>query len=188
MGRQTQLHVFPKDVNELLVAMHDKEPLEVALRRGPTSAPDRLPFIPDSFGGQILVLWSERFAPSLQREYVTIAQPPYYRVNEQTESVFELSLSALTTWENQPALTQGRIYGVFENKQPAFEKCYERIIRYIRRQWRKNPAAWMGGYVGPAASDWFEKGGLLLPNYIPPVRSDWIQRLGQQHVENSSRN
>jgi len=24
MGRQTQLHSFPKDLNELLVAMHDK--------------------------------------------------------------------------------------------------------------------------------------------------------------------
>lgn len=31
MGRQTQLHVFPKDVNELLIATHDWEPLEVAM-------------------------------------------------------------------------------------------------------------------------------------------------------------
>jgi len=56
MGRQTHLHVFPKDVNELLVAMHDEELFEVALRTGPTTAPDRLPFIPDNLGGQILVL------------------------------------------------------------------------------------------------------------------------------------
>jgi hypothetical protein len=41
MGRQTQLHVFPKDVNELLVAMHDKEALEVALRRGTAPIPER---------------------------------------------------------------------------------------------------------------------------------------------------
>jgi hypothetical protein len=40
---------------------------------------------------------------------------------------------------------------------------------------------WMGGYVGPAAGDWFDRGGLLLPNYVPPVRNDWIQRLGEQH-------
>jgi hypothetical protein len=181
MGRQTQLHLFPKDVNELLVAIHDKEPLEVALRSGNTAAPERLAFIPENIGGQTLVLWSERFSPNLQRGYVATAQPPYYRVNEQTESVLELSLSALTTWENQPALTQGRIYGVFGNKQAEFEKCYERIVRYIRRHWRKNPATWMGGYVGPAASDWFERDGLLLPNYMPPVHTDWIQRLGQQH-------
>lgn len=89
--------------------------------------------------------------------------------------------SGVTTWEGRSALTQGRIYGVFQDKQGEFERCYDRIIRYIRRHWRKNPVPWMGGYVGPAASDWFDGGGLLLPNYIPPVRSDWIQRLGDQH-------
>lgn len=73
-------------------------------------------------GGKALVLWSERFAPNLQREYVAIAQPPYYRVNEQPEMVFESSLFALTTWENRPARTQGRIYDVFENKQAEVEK------------------------------------------------------------------
>jgi len=181
MGRQTQLHVLPEDVNALLVAMYDTEPLEVALRSGNAAIPERLAFIPENMGGKSLVLWSERFSPNLQREYMAIAQPPYYRVNEQTEMVFELSLSALTTWENRPALTQGRIYGVFENKHPEFEKCYDRIIRHVRKHWRKNPAAWMGGYVGPVASDWFERGGLLLPNYVPPVRSDWIQRLAEQH-------
>jgi hypothetical protein len=113
---------------------------------------------------------------------VAKAQPPFHLVDEQTESVLELSLSALMMWEGRPALTQGRIYGVFENKQPEFEKCYERIVRYIRRHWRKNPVVWMGGYLGPAASDRFQGGGLLLPNYIPPVRNDWIQRLSEQHA------
>ena len=42
MGRQTQLHVLSKGVNELLVAMHDKEPLEAALRSGNTATPERL--------------------------------------------------------------------------------------------------------------------------------------------------
>ena len=95
--------------------------------------------------------------------------------------MFELSLSGVTMWEGRPALTQGRIYGVFQNKQAEFEKCYEQIIRYIRRHWRKNPATWMGGYVGPAAGDWFERGGFLLPNYMPPARNDWVQRLSEQH-------
>ena len=116
MSRQTQLHVFPKDVNDLLVAMHKNEPLEVALRSGDAALPKRQAFIPENISGQILVLWSERFAPNLHRSYVANAQAPYYRVDEQTESVFELSLSGLTTWEGRPALTQGRIYGVFDNK------------------------------------------------------------------------
>jgi hypothetical protein len=82
MGRQTQLHVLPKDLNELLVAMHDKEPLEVALRRGNSATPERQAFIPDKMSGQILVLWSERFAPNLQRRFVATAQSPYYLADE----------------------------------------------------------------------------------------------------------
>ena len=45
MGRQTQLHVLPKDLNELLVALHDKERLEVALRSGNSAIPERHAFI-----------------------------------------------------------------------------------------------------------------------------------------------
>lgn len=183
MGRQTQLHVFSKDVNDLLVAMHDKETLEIALRSGSTANPERLAFIPENMNGQTLVLWSDRFAPNLQRGYVANAQPPYYRIDAQTELVLELWLSALTTWDGKPALTQGRIYGIFESKQPEFEKVYERLVRYIRRHWRKNPASWMQGYIGPAASDWFEQRGILLPNYIPPVRSDWIACIREQHPQ-----
>jgi hypothetical protein len=147
MGRQTQLLVLPKDLNELLVAIHDKEPLEAALRRGNSATPERLAFIPDNMSGQRLVLWSERFAPNLQRRFVATADSPYYIADEQTESVFELSLSGVTTWEGRPALTQGRIYAVFQNKQSEFEKFYEQLIRYIRRHWRKNPATWMGSAV-----------------------------------------
>jgi len=114
---------------------------------------------------------------------VANAQPPYYRIDEQTEPVFELSLSGITTWEGRPALTQGRIYAVFQDKQREFEKLYERVVRYIRRHWRKNPASWMEGYVGSAASDWFDQGGFLLPNYIPPVRKEWIERLAEPHPQ-----
>jgi hypothetical protein len=181
MGRQIRLHLLPEDVNELIVAMHDKEPLELAMQHGNSEKPKRLVFISESMSGKTLVLWSERLAPKLHCDYVAKAQPPFYFVNEQTEAVLQLSLSALTMWNGRPALTQGRIYGVFENKQRDFEKCYERIARYVKRRWRRNPAEWMGGHIGPAAGDCFDGGGLLLPNYIPPISSDWIQRLTEQH-------
>src|SRR5215471_21142169 len=51
MGRQTQLHLSPKDVNVLLVAMHDKEPLEVAVRSGSAASLERLAFIPENMTG-----------------------------------------------------------------------------------------------------------------------------------------
>jgi hypothetical protein len=181
MGRQTLLHAFPGDVNQLVAALHAEDPLEIATKRGISAMPERLAFVPDNMIGQTLVLWSERFALNPERDFIARAETPYFLMNEQTQPVLEFSLSTLTTWDAQPALTQGRIYGLFEHKTADFEKWFERIIRYIRRHWRKNPAVWMSGYVGPAAIEWFEKGGLLLPNYIPPVRSDWILRLGDQH-------
>jgi hypothetical protein len=68
-----------------------------------------------------------------------------------------------------------------EYVQDGYEASYDQVIRYIRRRWRRNPAAWMGGYLGPAASELFDRGALLLPNYIPPGRSEWIERLAEQH-------
>jgi hypothetical protein len=53
-------------------------------------------------------LWSERFAPNLQRRFVAAADPPYYLADEQRQPVFELSLSGVTTWEGRPALDGGR--------------------------------------------------------------------------------
>ena len=73
-------------------------------------------------------------------------------------------------------------YGVFQNKQADFQKCFEQIIHFIRRHWRKNPATWMRGYVDPAAGGCFECGGFLLPDYIPPVCNGWIQRLGANNT------
>ena len=157
MGRQIQLSILPADANTLLTVIRSKEPVELAVRSGvaPTLAP--LGSIPD--GSRDLVLWNRRFAPALKRSYIAAANPPYYLADEQTEPILEFSISVLTQWEGIPALTQGRIYGVFDAKPREFEKWYERIVRYIRKNWRKNPISWMGGYVGPAASEWFDSGG-----------------------------
>jgi hypothetical protein len=180
MGRQIQIHATPADINQLIIGLSDGD-VEMALKRGNAADPERLAFIPDALQGHAFVLWSERFAAGLQRDFVAAARPPYYVIRESEEPVLELTLSAATTWQGQAALTQGRIYGMFEGKPAEFERWYERIVRYIRRHWRKNPVGWMSGYIGPAASEWFEQGGLLLPNYVPPVRGDWIARLGEQH-------
>lgn len=179
MGRQIGIHATAADVNSLLCYLQKKESVEVALRDGNTAIPQRLAFLPDI--GHTFVFWSNRFASEVQRKYIANAEPPYHRVDEFSQAVLELDLPSFTTWEGQPALAQGRIYGIFEGKSPEFERWYERIVRYIRRYWRKNPVGWMGGYIGPAANEWFEQGGLLLPNYLPPVRSDWVARLSEQH-------
>jgi hypothetical protein len=186
MGRQIQLSILPADANDLIGAIGSRELVEVAARSGNSAEPQPLQSIPDDF--RDLVLWSRRFAPTLKRRYIAAANPPYYLADEQTEPILEFSISVLTKWEGIPALTQGRIYGVFDAKPPEFEKWYERIVRYIRKNWRKNPISWMGGYVGPAASEWFDSGGLLLPTYVPPATSDWLRILGEQRPIPTTKN
>lgn len=171
--------MLPGDVNALIAAIRSEDSVEVALRSGHDAEPEPLDPVPENF--RTLVLWNRSFVPRLKRRYVSAADPPYYLADEQKEAILELSPSVLTEWQGVPALTQGRIYGVFESKPVEFEKWYERIIRYIRKNWRKNPLSWLGGYVGPAASEWSESGGLLLPTYVPPVTEDWIRILGEQH-------
>jgi len=177
MGRQIQLSMLPSDRDSLLDEIRSKAPVEVAKRDG-DSADVRS--VPAETQG-ILILWNKQFTPTLERKLVTSATPPYYRVDESVLPVLEFSPSWLTEWEGRPALTQGRIYGQFAGKPVEFEKWFERIIRYIRKHWQKNPVPHFGGYVGPAASEWFDSGGLLLPMFVPPVTADWIRVMSQQH-------
>jgi hypothetical protein len=181
MGRQIQISMLATDANHLVNVLRSwGDHVEVVVQTGNSSEPESLSHITDDIN-QPMILWNKRFARTIERRYIASANPPYYRIDEQVESVLEISPSRVTEWEGRPALTQGRIYGTFDNKQPEFEKWYERVVRHIRRHWRKNPISWLGGYIGPAASEWFDAGGLLLPVYVPPIRSDWIQRLDEQH-------
>jgi hypothetical protein len=181
MGRQIQIHAFPSDINGLIARVDSSGSTEMAMWMGAAATPEPIAFLPDHLTGKTIALWTNTFAPNLQRGYVADAQPPYHVMDVNTEHVLELSLSGLTSWNGKDALTQGRIYAIFDGKQPEFERWYDKFIRHIRRSWTKNPVGWMGGYVGPAAMTWFERGGILLPNYVPPLRSDWIQRLSEQH-------
>jgi hypothetical protein len=95
----------------------------------------------------------------------------------------EFTPSLLTTWEDKPALVQGRLYGIFGSylKKPlGFEKWYESLVRWIRKHYHRSPAS-LGGYVGPAALDFYNNGGYLLPQFVPPRTKEWLTEIGKQH-------
>jgi len=177
MGRQIQLSMLPNDIGALLDEVRSDGEIEVILRDSDTATVQ--PLASDLCGTAIL--WDKKLLPILERKLVTSAASPYYRVDEFRHPVLELTPSIMSEWCGRPALTQGRIYGQFEGKPVAFEKWFERVVRRIRKHWRKNPVALLHGYVGPAASDWFESGGLLLPMFVPPVTSEWIRVMNEQH-------
>jgi hypothetical protein len=179
MGRQIQLSMLPADRNALLREVCSQAPVEVVMRDGDSAHVQPLKSISDNLNGNF-ILWNKLLIPAFQRTLVDPANVPYYRVDEFALPVLEMSDSVLTEWLGKPALTQGRIYGVFDGKQPEFQKWYERITRYIRKRWRKNPVSLLGGYVGPAASEWFDGRGVLLPTFVPPSTDTWLRAISQQ--------
>lgn len=182
MGRQIQLSMLPADRDALLTEIRSHADVEVVMRDADSSDVRPLASIPSHVVGT-LILWNKLLTPTLERKLVSTAIPAYHRVDEFALPVLEFADSFLTEWEGRPALTQGRIYGEFKGKPTAFEKWFDRSVRYIRKSWRKNPVPELRGYVGPAASRWFDAGGLLLPMFVPPSTDDWMRVMGRQHPE-----
>ena len=180
MGRQIQLSMLPADRDALLAEIRSRADVEVVMRDGDSSDVRPLVSIPSRVVGT-LILWNKLLTPTLERKLVNTAVPPYHRIDEFALPVLEFSDSILTEWQGRPALTQGRIYGQFNGKPTAFEKWFESLVRYIRKSWRKNPVQELQGYIGPAASSWFNDGGLLLPMFVPPATDHWERVMGRQH-------
>jgi hypothetical protein len=182
MGRQIQLSMLPADRDALLAEIRSHADVEVVMRDGDSSDVRPLASIPSRVVGT-LILWNKLLTPTLERKLVNTAVPAYHRIDEFALPVLEFSDSILTEWQGRPALTQGRIYGLFNGKPTAFEKWFESSVRYIRKSWRKNPVPELKGHIGPAASRWFNAGGLLLPMFVPPATGDWVQVMGRQHLK-----
>jgi hypothetical protein len=182
MGRQIQLSMLPADRDALLTEIRSHAEVEVVMRDGDSSDVWPLASIPSRVVGT-LILWNKLLTPTLERKLINTSVPAYHRIDEFALPVLELSDSILTDWQGRPALTQGRIYGQFKGKPTAFEKWFEGSVRYIRKSWRKNPVPELEGYIGPAASRWFDAGGLLLPMFVPPATGDWVKFMGRQHLK-----
>ncbi|MFZ0646502.1 MAG: hypothetical protein WA690_09120 [Candidatus Acidiferrales bacterium] len=174
MRRQILLSLLPKDAEELIAHIKSRHSVVVVKRSDPDSATvEALSALPAS-GNDSLVLWNQELLPELKRKRVSGATArDYYRVDVPAQPVLEIGTSFWGRWCGRPWLTQGRIYGVFENKSEHFSRWYEEITRHVRKAFYKNPAATLSGYVGPAAFEWFRQGGLLSPTFLPPDTSHW---------------
>src|SRR5262245_52411466 len=163
MGRQIHISVMPEDVESLLAHIKGQHRV-VLMKRDDSHSSNVEPLeSPPASPNEILILWNQDLLPQLRRKRVSRdSAEDYFRIDEFREPVLELGGSFLGQWCGRPSLTQGRIYGVFDNKSKEFVRWYEQIVRYIRKAFVRNPAS-LYGYVGPAAYKWFLEGGLLLP-------------------------
>jgi hypothetical protein len=128
-----------------------------------------------------LCLWNLDLLPSLERRHVPVSDVgPYYRVDSSLP-ILEFSTPNQIQWDQRPALTQGRLYAYAYQDLSHLRTWYEALARWLRKNFVNNPVGWMSGYVGPAAYQWYERGGLLLPTYQPPLNEEWRDRINEQH-------
>lgn len=179
MGRQILFHMLQKDCEEFLRDIRHRDPVVVAERD--SDAPNVVEVIQPCCTGVTLCLWNKSLLPSLKREYISQSnRGPYYRVAS-SSPVLELFLPVEAEWDGKPSLTQGRVYASFDVPNEGQRRWFESVVRWIRKNFTKNPVGLSSGYVGRAALEWYEKGGILLPMVRPPVTSAWREFVAAQH-------
>jgi hypothetical protein len=183
MGRQIQLSMLPTDRDALLREIRNQSQVEIVVLDGDSVDVQPHLLLSDT-SRATLTLWNTQLPPTLQRKQTNSAAPSYHRVDGSVLPVLEFSTSVLTEWQGRPALTQGRIYAAVAGQPIGFETWFEKIVNYVRKHWSRTPVPLLGGYSGPAANDWFAKGGLLLPMFAPPPTDEWIRVMSQQHPPN----
>src|SRR5579862_232387 len=116
MGRQIHFSLLPEDVEALLTYIKSRHNVVVVESHDDHSATVKpLVLLPPA---EKLILWNLELLPILRRK----RSGNYFSVDEQAEPVLEFSSSILGRWRGRPSLTQGRIYGVFDNKGKDFSR------------------------------------------------------------------
>jgi hypothetical protein len=170
MGRQTQFHMMEEDCKQFLEYLHGRDPVIVIARDSKTLAIEEIQQ-PWKQGG-LYSLWNQALLPSLTRKK---SDHSTFNYVDGSLPVIEFTYPppAAQLWNGRPALTQGRVWASFQRENKDFERWYNGVVRWIRKNFIKNPVP-LGGYVGPAAYEWYRKGGILLPVFRPPLTSTWL--------------
>jgi hypothetical protein len=142
--------------------------LQRGIRRRPADIEDiREPWVQRSK----YCLWNQSVLHKLQRR----ATGQYFNVDF-TSPVIEFNYESqlAEAWDGQAAFLQGRIWASFETENKGFERWYSVVVRWIRKNFVRDPGVGFDiGFVGPVAYEWFKSGGLLLPGFRPPVIEVW---------------
>ena len=135
--------------------------------------------------GNRVCLWNQSLLTSFQYKYIPESNDgPYYRTNESLP-LLEFSWGSLEEWYGRQVLRPGRIWCSFEyqgEKAKDLERWFNSIVRWFRKNYHRNPSSYLGGYVAPAAYEWFKNGGYLLGTYLPPLppSEGWLEVLGKE--------
>ena len=174
MGRQTQFHMLKEDCRNFLEFVHQRDPVIVINK---SSKSEGIEEVRDPWErGETYWLWNQAVLPTLQRRFVQVEPDTasYYGIDNSLPLIeFWYPSPVKEAWNGRPSLTQGRVWAQFDNATKEFESWYNADVRWLRKNFVRNPVP-LGGFVGPAAYQWFKEGGLLLPHFRPPLTSSWL--------------
>lgn len=173
MSKQTQFHMLLEDCKRFLEFVHGRDPVVVISWK--SKSPELEEVHQPWLRGGWYCLWNQSLLPSLTRKFISASDHgPYYRVDDALPVIeFSYPEPDQETWNGKPALTQGRIWTGLEGGNTDFERWYGAIVRWIRKNFIKSQLP-LRGYIGPAAYEWYNKGGILLPMLRPPETSQWL--------------
>lgn len=172
MGKQVLFHMIDDDCAAFLEFVLKRPGLSFVLRNSHSPTPVEVvnPCEPE----QDLYIWDSSLVPDLSPRRVVDADGRTRYYIDDRLPLIEFGRPAPADWDGRPALTQGRIHVLEPNQSPPLSKWFDALAAWIRRSFRRNPSARVGGYVGPGAWQWHEQtGALLLPFVRPPVTEDW---------------
>jgi hypothetical protein len=183
-----RFHMLPEDCRSFVHFLQQRDPVIVAEIHSSESESAEISevFRPwDSRG--FYCLWNQAIPPELTRK----AFGKFFHVDHLSVLVIEFTCPSPTPepWNGQPALEQSRIWANFKTENQEFERWYNAVVRWIRKNFIRDVGVGFGrDSIGPAAYDWFKAGGLLLPSFRPPVRDNWLAWVSaqSQHRANPS--
>lgn len=168
-----------EDCELFLSFVQKRDPVFVVNRWSESPAIESIPDAWQKPG--LYTLWNQTIIPTLIPYEVPrkAAQINYCIDSDLPVIEFSYSGPRPIEWNNRPALVQGRVWASFQRPTKELESWYNAIIRWIRKKFIANPVP-LGGFVGPAAYDWWKSGGLLLPQFTPPITSSWLSWMDAQ--------
>lgn len=183
MGRQIHFHILEED-RDRFVRHITRNGIARILPRYSDSSPlreiDRL----DQLGvDTTYCLWNPALAPVIKRHLVP--ETGSYALDILHDPILEFDSSRTGMWQKHPSITQGRLYGIFDaylGKPKGFLRWYEELVRWIRKNFKKNPTG-ESGYTGPSAFKLFEAGGYLLPYVRPLETAERAFEIEQRHSQ-----
>jgi hypothetical protein len=177
MGRQLQFHMLPGDLQAFIDFAQDRDPLCIADRDYPTA--DIECIVNAASSSRILVLWNRSIAASIQRTLISTPAKKYWTLDRDLPIV-ELSPSRECLWNNRAALLAGRIFGSFNIQHQGHKKWFDALSRWLRQNLVRSSIPGIS-YVGPAAFEWYQEGGVLVPMMIAPANTNaWCSWVAAQ--------